>query len=176
MCRTSPALPVSPKRSPYRSTRLIAFQTKPPSQDPPLYSPFKPITCVKSFFNQNAATLSQMALARMLVIVSTIYILTASPIVALSITRSTVYDFFIDRRYNNIFLFSHAIYLQLGMLNSSGVNFFVYVLRSSRFRQELATFACFRFLKRKRAELKKEGVTVNTKTTGASAVSSSETL
>ena len=117
-----------------------------------------------------------MALARMLVIVSTIYILTASPIVALSITRSMVYDFFIDRRYNNIFLLSHAIYLQLGMLNSSGVNFFVYVLRSSRFRQELATFACFRFLKRKRAELKKEGVTVNTKTTGTSAVSSSESL
>ena len=117
-----------------------------------------------------------MALARMLVIVSIIFIVTASPIVALSITRSTVYDFFIDRRYNNIFLFSHAIYLQLGMLNSSGVNFFVYVLRSSRFRQELITFPCFRFLKRKRAELKKEGVTVNTKTTGASAVFSSETL
>ena len=62
------------------------------------------------------------------------------------------------------------------MLNSSGVDFFVYVLRSSRFRQELPIFACFRFLKRKRAELKKEGVTVNTKTTGAWAVFSSETL
>ena len=117
-----------------------------------------------------------MALARMLVIVSIIFIVTASPIVALSITRSTVYDFFIDRRYTNIFLLCHTIYLELGMVNSSGVNFFVYVLRSSRFRQELATFACFRFLKRKKAELKKEGVTVNTKTTGSSAVSSSETL
>ena len=117
-----------------------------------------------------------MALARMLVIVSTIFIVTASPIVALSIARSTVYDFFIDRRYTNIFLLCHTIYLELGMVNSSGVNFFVYVLRSSRFRQELATFACFGFLKRKKAELKKEGVTVNTKTTGASAVSSSEAL
>ena len=54
------------------------------------------------------------------------------------------------------------------MLNSSGVNFVVYVLRSSRFRQELATFACFRFLKRKKAEVKKEDeTTMNTKTTGA---------
>ena len=115
-----------------------------------------------------------MALARMLVIVSTIFIVTASPIVALSIARSMVYDFFIDRRYTNIFLLCHTIYLELGMVNSSGINFIVYVVRSSRFRQELATFACFRFLKRQRAELKKEGVTVNTETTGASAVSSSK--
>ena len=114
-----------------------------------------------------------MALARMLVIVSTIFILTASPIVALNITTTIVYDFFISRRYTNIFLLCYTIYLELGLINSSGINFFVYVLRSSRFRQELATFPCFRFLKRKRAELKKEGVTVNTKTTGASAVFSS---
>ena len=109
-----------------------------------------------------------MALARMLVIVSTIFIVTASPIVALSITRSTVYNFFIDRRYTNIFLLCHTIYLELGMVNSSGINFIVYVLRSSKFRQELATFACFRFLKRKKAEVKKEDeTTMNTKTTGA---------
>ena len=62
------------------------------------------------------------------------------------------------------------------MVNSSGVNFFVYVLRSSRFRQELATFVCFRFLKREKAEERKEGVTANTVTTGAWDVSSSETL
>ena len=93
-------------------------------------------TCVNSF---STSTLRQMALARMLVIVSTIYILTASPIVALSIARSTVYDLFIYRSYNIRFCFvllSHAIYLQFGMLNSSGVNFFVYVLRSSWIRQE----------------------------------------
>ena len=93
-----------------------------------------------------------MALARMLVIVSTIFILTASPIVALSITRSVVYDYFINRHYNNIFLLSYATYLELGMINSSGINFFVYVLRSSRFRQELARFACFRFLNHKSTE------------------------
>ena len=117
-----------------------------------------------------------MALARMLVIVSTIFILTASPVVAISITRSIVYDFFINRRYNNIIMLSYTIYLELGMINSSGINFFVYVVRSSRFRQELARYSCFRFLKPKKAEVNKEGVSVNTMTTGPSAVYSVDTL
>ena len=56
-------------------------------------------TCVNCF---STRTLRKMALARMLVIVSTIFIVTASPIVALNIARSTVYDLFIDRSYNNI--------------------------------------------------------------------------
>ena len=111
-----------------------------------------------------------MALARMLVIVSIIFILTASPIVALSITHSIVNDFFINGRYNNAFIISHGIYLELGMINSSGVNFFVYVRRSSRFRQELAKFACFGFLKHKKVGMKKEDETVNTVATEASAV------
>ena len=127
-------------------------------------------------FKQNASTLRQMALTRMLVIVSTIFILTSSPLIALSITQSIVDEFFINRRYNNIFLLCHTILLELGMVNSSGVNFFVYVLRSSRFRQELATFVCFRFLKREKAGERKEGLTANTMTTGAWDVSSSETL
>ena len=117
-----------------------------------------------------------MALARMLVIVSIVFILTASPIVVLSITRVIAYDFFINRRYNNIFLLSHAIYLELGMINSSGINFFVYVLRSSRFRQELAKFVCFRYLKPKQAGLKKKDMTVISVTTKTSAVCNSETL
>ena len=107
-----------------------------------------------------------MALARMLVIVSTIFILTASPIVALNITTTVVYDFFISRRYTNIFLLCYLVYLELGMINSSGINFFVYVLRSSRFRQELAQFVCFGFLKRIEAGPRKESGTVNTITTG----------
>ena len=127
-------------------------------------------------FKQNANTLRQIALARMLVIVSTIFILTSSPIIALSITQSVVNEFFINRRYTNIFSLSHIIYLELGTINSSGINFFVYVLRSSRFRQELARFVCFRFLMQKGAGLKKEGVTLNTMTTGTSAVCSSEAL
>ena len=118
-----------------------------------------------------------MALARMLVIVSTIFILTASPVVALSITTTIVYDFFINRRYTNIFLLCYLVYLELGLINSSGINFFVYVLRSSRFRQELATFVCFRFLKDRKAGLKKDGVSVmNTVTTETSVLSSQITL
>ena len=117
-----------------------------------------------------------MALSKMLVIVSFIFILTASPVVALSITQIIVDDFFINRRYNNVFLLCHTTLLELGLINSSGINFFVYVLRSSRFRQELARYSCFRFLKHKKAELNKEDVTVYTITTGSSAVSSGSTL
>ena len=123
-------------------------------------------------FQQNASTLRQMALARMLVIVSTIFILTSSPIVALSITTSIVYDFFINRRYTNIFLACHLVYMELGMINSSGINFFVYVLRSSRFRHELGRFGCFRFLNHGKEGVNKKHVTAKTTTTGASSVSS----
>ena len=113
-------------------------------------------------FDQNASTLRQMALARMLVIVSTIYILTSSLVVVLSITQSIMYDFFINRSCNNIFSASHEFYLALDMIQCNGVNFFVYVLRSSRFREELARLACSRFLKHKKIELKKRDVTMKT--------------
>ena len=112
-----------------------------------------------------------MALARMLVIVSTIYILAASPVVALSVTTTIVYDFFIYRRYTNIYLLCYLVYLELGMINSSGINFFVYVLRSSRFRQELATFRCFRFLTHEKAGVNEKDVTVKTTTTEGPCVS-----
>ena len=114
----------------------------------------------------------------MLVIVSIVFILTSSPVVALSITTSIVADFFINRRYTNMFILSYLIYLQLGMINCSGVNFVVYVLRSSRFRQELSRLVCFRCLKHTKGGLKKEGVRVGvtTVTTGVSVVRSSETL
>ena len=116
-----------------------------------------------------------MALARMLVIVSTIFILTSSPMVAVSITQSIVDDFFINRRYNNIFMLCHIVLPELGMFNSSGINFFIYLKRSSRFRQELARGVCSRFLKQEGAGLKKDGVTVERLTTGESPVSGSET-
>ena len=132
--------------------------------------------CLYIYLKQNTSTLRQIALAKMLVIVSFVFILTSSPAVALSITQSIEYDFFVNRRYTNVFIASHAIYLELGMINCSGVNFLVYVLRSSRFRQELSRFVCFRFLKPKKARLKKEGVNVNTIATEASTVHSSETL
>ena len=116
-----------------------------------------------------------MALARMLVIVSFIFIITSSPIVALSVTQFIVYDFFFHRRYTNIFLLCHLLNFELGMINSSGINFFVYVLRSSRFRQELARFVCFGFLKDRKVGPRKEGVSVmNTVTTETSALASAE--
>ena len=127
-------------------------------------------------FNQSASTTRQIALAKMLVIVSFIFILTSSPIVALSIARGIVYDFFINRRYTNIFIAAHTSYMQLSMINCSAVNFFVYVLRSSRFRQELSRCVCFGFLKQKKAGAKKEGVSVSTVASGVSAVCSSEAL
>ena len=58
--------------------------------------------------------------------------------IALGIAGVIMYNVFIDRRYTVIFLIYHAIHLELGIINSSGFNFFVYALRSSRFRQELA--------------------------------------
>ena len=114
---------------------------------------------------QNASTLREIALARMLVIVSIVFILTSSPVVALSITQSIVYEFFINRRYTNVFMVSHIILLEFGMINCSGVNFLVYVLRSSRFRQELSRLSCFGFLKQKKARVRTAGVSVNTMAT-----------
>ena len=122
-------------------------------------------TCLNSF---STSTLRQMALARMLVIVSTIFILTASPIVALSIARSTVYDLFIDCSYNIVFVL--CCYLTPSTCSSEcstpAVSLF-------RLRSEVVmvspgkpTFMCFRFLKDRRAGLKKESGNVNTMTTG----------
>ena len=108
-----------------------------------------------------------MTLARMLVTVSFILILTASPTVALSITRSIVSDGFLNRRY--IFLLCHAIYLELGMLNCSGLNFVVFVLRSSWFGQELARFVCFRIFEAQKGRTEHKAIE-------ASSVSSSQSL
>ena len=77
-----------------------------------------------------------VALVKMLVVVSLIYIISSAPNIALGLSRLLVPDFLHTRRYANIFLASHLMYLVLAQANSS-VNFFVYVARSSRFRQEL---------------------------------------
>ena len=84
----------------------------------------------------NADTRKEHRLVVMLVTVSCLFIVTASPNIALGLARSLVHNFWFTRRYANFFLATHAWYLGLGALNSS-VNFFIYVLRSSRFRQEL---------------------------------------
>ena len=78
----------------------------------------------------------------MLVTVNCVFIITASPNIALGLTRSLVYDFWLTRRYANIYMAAHGWLLGLGVLNSS-INFFVYVFRSSRFRQELRGLPLF---------------------------------
>ncbi|KAL8577622.1 hypothetical protein ACOMHN_036813 [Nucella lapillus] len=79
---------------------------------------------------------SQVALVKMLVVVSCIYIVTASPNVILGIIRSFNSDLWLTGRYRNTFVASHLLYLSLGTVNST-VNFFVYLARSSRFRVHL---------------------------------------
>ena len=86
-------------------------------------------------------TRQQVALVKMLVTVSTLFILTFSPFVALSITSLAEPEFFLNRRYNNLFLATHAVQMQLGMMNSS-INFFIYTCRSSKFREELKRLFC----------------------------------
>ena len=90
----------------------------------------------RSSASANADTRKERRLVVMLVTVSCLFIVTASPNIALGLARIMIPDFWFTRRFANVFLATHAWYLALGMLNSS-VNFFVYVLRSSRFRQEL---------------------------------------
>ncbi|XP_076464107.1 uncharacterized protein LOC143296183 [Babylonia areolata] len=84
----------------------------------------------------STATSQQLALVKMLVIVCCIFVTTSSPFVLLCITTLVRPEFFLNRRFASMFLAVHALLLVLGMINSS-INFFVYLLRSSRFRQEL---------------------------------------
>ena len=87
-------------------------------------------------------TRKERGLVTMLVTVNCVFIITASPNIALGLTRSLVYDFWLTRRYANIYMSAHGWLLGLGVLNSS-INFFVYVFRSSRFRQELRGLPLF---------------------------------
>ena len=86
--------------------------------------------------SSSSSDVREVALVKMLVVVSLIYIISSAPNVALGMTRLLVPEFVANRRYANIFLASHLLSLILGQVNSS-VNFFVYLARSSRFRQEL---------------------------------------
>ena len=86
--------------------------------------------------SSSSSDVREVALVKMLVVVSLIYIISSAPNVALGMTRLLVAEFFHTRRYANIFLASHLFYLVVAQANSS-VNFFVYLARSSRFRQEL---------------------------------------
>ena len=83
-----------------------------------------------------ASDAREMALVKMLVVVSLIYIASTAPNIALGLTKLLVLDFNHTQKYANIFVASHLMYLVIAQANSS-VNFYVYLFRSSRFRQEL---------------------------------------
>ena len=103
--------------------------------------------------SSSSSDVREVALVKMLVVVSLIYIITAAPNVVLGLTRLLVPNFLPSRKYANIFLASHLMYLVLTQVNSS-VNFFVYLARSSRFRQEL------------RHLLRRVGIRVKTESSG----------
>ena len=86
--------------------------------------------------SSSSSDVREVVLVKMLVVVSLIYITAAAPNIALGLARLLVPDFLSSGRYANIFLLSHLSELVLAEVNSS-VNFFVYLARSSRFRQEL---------------------------------------
>ena len=86
--------------------------------------------------SSSSSDVREVALVKMLVVVSLIYIITAAPNLALGLTKLLVPEFRHTNRYAIIFVASHFMYLVLAQANSS-VNFFVYLARSSRFRQEL---------------------------------------
>nr|KAG5712026.1 hypothetical protein BaRGS_020752 [Batillaria attramentaria] len=78
----------------------------------------------------------QRALVKMLVIVSLVYIITAAPNIILGIAGLTVPGFESSGRYANLFLTARLWPGTLAMLNSS-VNFFIYMSRSSKYREQL---------------------------------------
>nr|KAG5713991.1 hypothetical protein BaRGS_020319 [Batillaria attramentaria] len=84
----------------------------------------------------------QRALAKMLVIISCIYVLTSAPNVAMGLATLIVPGFSAAGQFSNIFLATRLFPGMFAMLNSS-INFFVYVTRSSKYREELrAMFSC----------------------------------
>ena len=83
----------------------------------------------------------QTILVKMLVTVSCIYITCAAPTICLAMTRLLVPDFWPQRRFGRMYYVTHIGTTVILMLNSS-VNFFVYVVQSSRFRLELQGLFC----------------------------------
>ncbi|XP_070203559.1 rhodopsin, GQ-coupled-like [Littorina saxatilis] len=85
---------------------------------------------------RNVGKQSEVGLVKMLVIVSCIYIVTASPNIVLGTIRFIDSDFGLTGKYRNTYVMTHLLFLGLGSINST-VNVFVYVTRSSKFRIEL---------------------------------------
>ena len=80
----------------------------------------------------------RVALVKMLVTVSCIYIFCTAPMVSLGILRFLMSEFSTNGKFRYWFYVTHRAGNVILMVNSS-VNFFVYVKQSSRFRKELET-------------------------------------
>lgn len=113
--------------------------------------------------SSSANTKKERGLVTMLVTVNCVFIVTASPNIALGLARILVHEFWFTRRYANIFLATHGGYIGLGMLNSS-INFFVYIIRSSRFRQELRGLPLFGLCMAKKRRSTSLSLSANTST------------
>ena len=83
----------------------------------------------------------QAALTKVLVLVSCLYIACSAPSVAMAVTRFAVPEdgFKPWGRYANTFFATHDVAYTLAAVNSS-FNFFIYLWRSSRFRQTLSSW------------------------------------
>lgn len=91
------------------------------------------------FLNCHSSYLrGQAVLIRMLVAVSSIYILCTTPAITLALVRFSVPGFRADGKYGNLFQATHVLFYLPFMVYSS-INFCVYVKMSSRFRRELQT-------------------------------------
>ncbi|XP_025105710.1 uncharacterized protein LOC112571113 [Pomacea canaliculata] len=86
----------------------------------------------------------QAVLMRMLVVVSSLYILCTAPNIILALSRFIEPEFRAGGRYSNFFMATHAI-SQLPVMFNSSVNFFVFAKMSSRFQYVLKTLClCMR--------------------------------
>lgn len=87
------------------------------------------------------AQVRQVALTRMLVLVSGVFIASKVPFVVMILARNLVSDFSTTGRYYNLYMTTFILVYYLPYANSA-VNFFVYVSRSARFRQDLRAIMC----------------------------------
>ncbi|XP_076448498.1 uncharacterized protein LOC143285154 [Babylonia areolata] len=78
----------------------------------------------------------QMTLVKMLVTLSCIFVICATPTICVALARLFVSGFWAQSRYRRMYYVTHIGATVILMMNSS-VNFFVYVTQSSRFRAEL---------------------------------------
>ena len=87
--------------------------------------------------SNSGAQTQQTALTKMLVVVCCIYVICSTPGCIMSLIRRIEPEYGAADRYANIFYLTHRLASFVFSATNSSVNFFVFFVRSSRFRQEL---------------------------------------